>query len=129
MTGRFRLQLIGALLLAGVALSGCGTSAGAGGPPPTAPTGGAVISAEGIAFDRQQLEVPAGRPFKLLFENRDTAPHNIRIYDGSADQPLFVGEVFGGSGSRVYDVPAIPSGSHRFRCDVHPDMSGTLNAA
>jgi plastocyanin len=118
-----------AIFLAGVALAGCGPSAGASGPPPSAPAGGAGLRADGLAFDREHLDVPAGRPFKLLFENGDGAPHNVRIYDEGVDRPLFVGEVFGGPGSRVYEVPAIPSGSHRFRCDVHPEMSGTVTAA
>ncbi|HEY8633071.1 MAG TPA: cupredoxin domain-containing protein [Candidatus Limnocylindrales bacterium] len=117
----------GILLLAGTVLVACTASAGAGGPPPSAPTGGAVVTAQNIAFDRGQLAVPAGRPFQLLFENREGAPHNVRIYD-DVDQPLFVGEIFGGPGSRTYEVPAIPAGTHRFRCDVHPDMAGTVIA-
>jgi plastocyanin len=28
----------------------------------------------------------------------------------------------------VYEVPAIPAGTHRFRCDVHPEMAGTVTA-
>jgi len=117
----FGLLLVGGLLIA------C-TSAGAGGPPPSAPPGGAVVTADGIAFDRSTLSVPAGRPFPLLFENREGAPHNVRIYDEGVDQPLFVGEIFSGEASRTYDVPSIPAGSHRFRCDVHTEMSGALIA-
>ena len=113
------------ILLAGTVFVACTAAAGGGGPPPSSPTGGAVITAQNIAFDRGQLAVPAGRPFQLLFENREGAPHNVRIYD-DVDQPLFVGEIFGGPGSRTYEVPAIPAGTHRFRCDVHPDMAGTV---
>ena len=115
------------LLVASGVLIACTSATGAGGSPPPAPSGGAVITAQGIAFDRQQLEVPAGRPFQLLFENREGAPHNVTIY-GEAGPPLFVGEIFGGPGSRTYDVPAIPTGAYRFRCDVHPDMTGTVTA-
>jgi plastocyanin len=115
-------------LLAASVLVGCTASAGAGGPPPSAPPGGAVVTANGNAFDRAQLTVPAGRPFQLLFENREGAPHNVRIYDDGVDQPLFVGEIFGGPGSRTYDVPAIPTGAYRFRCDVHPEMAGAVTA-
>jgi plastocyanin len=115
------------LLLAASILAGCSSSGGAGGPPPSAPAGGAVITANGNAFDRAQLDVPAGRPFQLLFENREGAPHNVRIYD-NVDAPLYVGEIFGGPGSKTYDVPNIPAGSHQFRCDVHPDMKGTVTA-
>lgn len=115
------------LLLAAGLLAACSASAGAGGPPPSPPSGGAVVTAQGIAFDRSRLDVPAGRAFPLLFDNREGAPHNVRIYD-DVDQPLFVGEIFGGPGSRTYDVPAIPPGTHQFRCDVHPEMSGTVVA-
>jgi plastocyanin len=83
--------------------------------------------AEAVAFDRFQLAVPAGTAFPLLFENRDGAPHNVRIYDDDG-QPLFVGEIFGGPASRTYEVPALSAGTHRFRCDVHPQMSGTVIA-
>lgn len=116
------------ILLAGGMLLACTPSPGAGGPPPSAPPGGAVITAQAIAFDRSTLDVPAGRPFQLLFENREGAPHNVRIYDESVDRPLFVGEVFGGPASRTYDVASIPAGPHRFRCDVHPEMSGEMIA-
>ena len=120
------LRRAGLLLVAGI-LAACSASAGAVGPPPSPPSGGAVVTAQGVAFDRSQLDIPAGRAFPLLFENREGAPHNVRIYD-DVDQPLFVGEIFGGPGSRTYEVPAIPSGTHRFRCDVHPEMSGTVVA-
>jgi plastocyanin len=116
------------LLLVGSILMGCSPSSGSAAPPPSAPPGGAVVTAQGNRFDRTQLTVPAGRPFQLLFENREGAPHNIRIYDGNVDPALFVGEIFGGPGSRMYDVPAIPAGTHQFRCDVHPDMTGTVSA-
>jgi plastocyanin len=114
------------LVIAGI-LTAC-SPAGSAAPPPSAPTGGAVVTAQGNKFDRAELAIPAGRPFQLLFENREGAPHNVRIYDDGVDQPLFVGEIFGGPGARTYDVPAIPAGTHRFKCDVHPDMQGTVTA-
>ena len=114
------------LLLTSFMLAACTSATGAGGSPPPAPSGGAVITANGIAFDRQDLAVPAGRPFQLLFENRESAPHNVTIYDEAVDQPLFVGEIFGGPGSRTYDVPPIPAGTYHFRCDVHPGMAGSV---
>lgn len=124
-----RIRAAAIPLLVGIVLAACAPSAGTAGPPPSAPAGGAVITAQGIKFDRGQLAVPASRPFQLLFENREGAPHNVRIFDDGVDQPLFVGETFSGPGSRTYEVPAIPAGTHRFRCDVHPDMAGTVTAA
>jgi plastocyanin len=119
---------IGANILVTAGLLASCTAAGTGSPPPSAPAGGAAITAANTSFDRTSLEVPAGQPFKLLFENREGAPHNVRIYGENVDQALFVGEVFGGPGSRTYEVPAIPPGTYRFRCDVHPDMAGSVIA-
>lgn len=130
MIGSIRIRGIraAAVLIVGGVLAACSAAAGGGGPPPSAPPGGAVITAQNVAFDRQQLDVPAGRPFQLLFENREGAPHNVTIVGEEVDPPLFVGEIFGGPGSRTYDVPALAPGSYRFRCDVHPDMSGSVTA-
>jgi plastocyanin len=110
-------------------VAACTATAGSShAPPPSAPAGGAVIVAEGLAFDRTRLDVPAGVAFGLLFENRDGAPHNVTILDrGGAS--LFEGETFGGPGSRTYAVPAIPAGEYTFRCDVHREMAGTMVAA
>jgi plastocyanin len=116
------------LLLAGSLVAGCGGSGGSDASAALPPSGGVAMTARNTAFDRAQLSVPAGRPFQLLFENRESAPHNITIYDEGVEPPLFVGETFSGPGSRTYQVPAIPAGTHKFRCDVHPQMAGTVTA-
>ena len=126
MTTEHRL-VVAAIGLALVAF-GCGSGAAAGGPAPSAPPDGAVIVANNMSFDRAEVDVPADRPFQLLFENRDGAPHNVTVLGSAGGDPVFVGEVFSGSASRLYEVPAIAAGSYRFRCDVHPDMAGTMVA-
>jgi plastocyanin len=89
----------------------------------------ADIAAANLAFDRSELQVPAGVTVSLVFENRDTAPHNLAVYlDASASRAVFVGEIFGGPGSRQYTLPALAAGTYHFRCDVHPEMQGTLVA-
>lgn len=89
----------------------------------------ADISAADLAFDRAELEVPAGTAVGLVFENRESAPHNVAVYaDASADEALFVGAIFGGPASRQYELPVLQAGTYFFRCDVHPDMHGTLVA-
>ncbi|MCI0346865.1 MAG: cupredoxin domain-containing protein [Chloroflexi bacterium] len=113
-TGRLaRLEL---LVL--VVLAACG-SGSATRPPPTAPPGGTVIVATNNEFDRSEIDVTAGAPFALLFENRDAVPHNVAIVapDGA---PLYVGETFSGTASKTYAVPALTPGRYLFRCDVHP---------
>ena len=110
-------------------MTACSAAARRDGPPPSAPAGGAVIVARDLAFDQTRLEVPAGVAFALLFENRDGAPHNVAILDPPDDHAVFTGEIFGGPGSRTYTVPAIAAGTYKFRCDVHPEMTGTVVAA
>ena len=99
-----------------VAACGSGTLSG---PPPTAPPGGAAIVAAQIAFDRDEIDVPAGQAFDLLVENRDAIPHNVAIV-GTDGNPVYVGEVFTGPGSKTYAIPALAAGRYSFRCDVHP---------
>ena len=110
-----RLHVVMTLALAVAACSPVAMS----GPPPTAPPGGAAIVASAITFDRMELDVPAGQAFDLLLENRDAIPHNVAIV-GADGNPLYVGEIFSGPGSKTYAVAALAPGRYAFRCDVHP---------
>ena len=126
--GRNLCRAVGAMIVA-VMATGCSTASGVAGPPPSAPAGGAVIVARDLAFDRARLEVPAGVAFSLLFENWEGAPHNVAILDQGDGRVVFAGEIFGGPGARIYAVPSIAPGMYTFRCDVHPEMQGTVVAA
>ena len=84
-----------------------------------------TLTAQNIAFVETSLTAPAGRPFTVAFDNRDTAPHNLEIKDaGGATR--FMGEIVTGPAVTVYDVPALPAGQYPFICTVHPSMTGTL---
>lgn len=109
-------------------IAACSAPAAWTGPPPTAPPGGVLIVAQALAFDRTRLAVPAGVPFEFLVASYDAAPHNVTILDDGG-RPVFVGETFGGPGSRTYSVPPIAAGRYRFRCDVHTYMTGTVDAS
>ena len=87
-----------------------------------------TISAQGIAFDTDTLEVPANTPFQIVFTNNDAGiPHNVAIHEGSPTGPeIWQGEIFNGVETRTYDVPALPAGTYGFVCTVHPNMTGTL---
>jgi cytochrome c oxidase subunit 2 len=88
------------------------------------------ITASGIAFDTDTLEVPADTPFQIVFANNDAGiPHNVAIHEGSPTGPaVWTGEIFNGVEPRTYDVPALPAGAYGFVCTVHPNMTGTLTA-
>ena len=125
-------RLIATLALATVALAAAACSSTNAADPaapaasvdPNAP----AITANGLKFGQTDVVVPAGKAFQLSFTNQESAPHNVAIYtDASAATNLFRGEILS-SGSKVYDVPALAAGTYFFRCDVHPDMQGTITA-
>jgi cytochrome c oxidase subunit 2 len=111
-------------------------------PPPSAqpapsgqPAGGSQasgpvlqVSALNIAYEQSALEAPAGTPFQIDFDNKDTGvPHNVSIHkDSAGGQEVFKGEVFPGPARKTYDVPALDAGTYAFVCSVHPNMTGTL---
>jgi cytochrome c oxidase subunit 2 len=102
-----------------------------GGPvaslPPNAPT--LEVTAQGTAFDKNQLEAPAAQPFAIHFVNADVAPtpHDIDIRDSSGqtlqDQPI----IEGGQES-TYTYQPLEPGEYTFICSIHPipAMTGTL---
>ncbi|MDP9224287.1 MAG: cupredoxin domain-containing protein [Actinomycetota bacterium] len=92
---------------------------------------GPVISlaATELAFTTDHLSIAGGKKFTLVFDNRAAGvSHNVAIYD-STDRALFTGEIVPGPQRVTYRVPALPPGTYRFVCDVHPQqMTGTLVA-
>jgi plastocyanin len=114
------------MALAIVVLAAC--SSGRAGEPSVDPDA-VAIHADDLAFSTSSLSAPAGEPFQVAFDNRESAPHNVAIYrDDSATDQVFGSEPFSGPAVVTYDVPALPAGTYFFRCDVHPDMAGTLTA-
>jgi plastocyanin/uncharacterized membrane protein len=105
----------------------------AGGPcaQPEIPEAVWVCASSDQAFDRASLTGPAGTRFDLVFDNEDDGvQHNVAIYrDDSVEEPLFVGDLVEGPTTVTYDVPALDAGSYYFRCDLHPQMDGTLEVA
>ena len=119
---------LGLVVLAAVTVA---CSAGAAQPPassgpvdPNAP----VITAQGNAFSPTTVDVTADKAFSLTLDNKDSAPHNVAIYtDSSASSPISVGEIVSNT-KATQQVPALKPGSYFFRCDVHHEMTGTINA-
>jgi len=95
-----------------------------------APSGELVVidvEALNILFTQTTLTAPADQPFQINFANNDAGiPHNVEIKDGTG-AVLFLGEIFNGIETRVYDVPALAAGEYQFLCTVHPTtMLGIL---
>jgi plastocyanin len=91
--------------------------------------GGARIVAEGIAFDTNELMLPAGRQASLTLDNRDSAvQHNVAIYTEEGGEPIFQGELITGPAEQTYTFTIPEPGEYYFQCDVHPQMNGTVVA-
>ena len=100
----------------------------AGGEPPPAETGSITLVAANVAFDKDQLTLPADEEATVTLNNEDSAPHNLSIYeDDSAEADLFKGSEVGAGATLDYDIPALEKGEYFFRCDLHPtSMIGTV---
>lgn len=113
-----------------------------GGAPSASPTPSATceqadktdtvqVVAQGIAFtpDTSCIQVPAGTPFTIHFDNQDAATqHNIAIFPSADDLTtvLFQGDLVTGPAQADYSVDALDKGDYFFHCDVHPTMTGQV---
>jgi plastocyanin len=105
--------------------SGAPASGALGSPPADGQAADVTVEAKGIAFVQATWTGPAGRPFKLAFDNEDAGvPHNVAIKDSTGAE-VFKGDIFSGVETRLYDVPALAAGQYTFVCSVHSNMSGT----
>jgi plastocyanin len=93
--------------------------------------GGLTVGAKSLAFNTNEIDLPAGQATTLTFDNQDAGIlHNIAIYtDSSATTNLFRGAQFPGVASQPYAIPALDPGTYYFRCDVHNTMNGTVIVA
>ncbi len=90
--------------------------------------GNVAVVAEGLAFSTKEIDLTAGQPSKIAFENKDVGTmHNIAIFDDSSRSVTeFEGEKITGAASITYDVPALKEGTYYFECEVHPVMNGSV---
>ena len=117
-----------AMLAGGVALAVVGGSeeeAGGGEKPVV------TLAAANIAFEPTSLTVPAGEAFTLRFHNEDAnTQHNVQIFDDPkfAGTPLFSGALVTGVRQTDYEVDPLEAGAYFFHCEVHPTMTGKMQA-
>src|SRR5262245_33131415 len=124
------VALAAAIALTTIALAGCGNAQGLAEPPASFDPASPHLAADDITFDRRELDVPANRPFILVFENRASPTHNVSIYtDETRQHRLFEGLPVSGPATRWYPVPALAPGTYTFVCDLHQSMVGTLVAS
>lgn len=133
--------LVGAIVLdlgwlpprsAGGGDGGPAGSPGASGAPSGSPSGGpaadVTIVAEQVKFTTGPVSVPAGKPFKIAFDNRDEGiPHDVDIHDAGG-ATVFDSKDFPGPEVRILDVPALDAGTYRYVCSIHASMTDELTA-
>jgi plastocyanin len=113
--------------------TGVATPASSSSAPPSnctsAQNGKLTVSAEGIAFDTNCIEIAANETATIHFDNKDAGtPHNIAVYPSDQDltTPLFRGDVITGPSTADYQVGPLDAGDYFFHCDIHPTMTGTF---
>lgn len=92
--------------------------------------GGIEIAAKDIAFDHTEIVLAANQDAVINFRNREALPHNVAIYDTeAAAREFFRGDIVVGPITTEYRFKSPAAGTYFFRCDVHPNMKGTVKVA
>jgi plastocyanin len=118
-----------ALIILALILTACSSGSSGSTTQPSSDADALTIAAKDMKFSAKSLTAPADEPFQIVFDNQESAPHNVAIYqDAAATDEVFVPEPFSGPAAVTYDVPALAAGTYLFRCDVHPQMAGQLTA-
>jgi plastocyanin len=122
--------LVRALVLAAFFFGIGGVAAYAAGQRHIESHGGAepeTVVAKDIKFDQTHLEWEAGAPVAIDFKNEDTVPHNIHFAtDDTYTTTIYKKDPLPGPIEDPYRFEAPRAGDYVYRCDVHPNMVGTV---
>jgi mono/diheme cytochrome c family protein/plastocyanin len=112
--------------------SGSGGGGGTPAPQETLGPDATVLDlvAVNIAFDPLNLTAPAGKAFGINFDMKDAGVggHDADILD-STGKKIVDNAVIMEPGTQEYVIPALPAGTYKYQCSVHPsvpNMNGTL---
>ena len=100
-------------------------------PAETPPPGGTTLqvsASTAVSFEQNRLEAPASTAFVIHFENRQVGvPHNVWIKDAQGEV-IFEGrpDVTGPLAADYVVSDGLPAGTYTFYCQIHPNMTGTL---
>jgi plastocyanin len=86
------------------------------------------IAAENTAFSTDSMDLPAATEVTVVFENKESVPHNWSMYQSKGGDPIVEGEILNTPGSEEVSFTTPEAGTYYFQCDVHPDqMNGSVN--
>ena len=112
-------------LVVAAGLAACGDDDGEASNEPIPDDPDAVVVAQDMAFDADEVHIPAGHPATIVIDNRDDGVnHNIHI-EGAPEPdrtPLEPGR------SRQAITVDLQPGEYTFVCDLHPNMEGKIIA-
>jgi plastocyanin len=88
------------------------------------------VTAASLAFDVEELTVPADQAFTVTLQNDDAAVHNFSVYEGDSAEGALILEGQDAAANETVEesVEPLEKGSYYFQCDYHPSMNGTLTA-
>ena len=103
-------------------LTGKAIAQKAGNTPAETRTVTVDLVAQGNAFDKQIITVPAGARVVISFINQDRIPHNVSVYESrQARKVIYYGRIINGTQTVQYEFTAPEQpGTYFFRCDLHP---------
>jgi plastocyanin len=100
---------------------------GSAGGGTVAVSGGIVeLSADNLEFDASVIEAPAGEPFTIVFTNLETEPHNVAIFVSEGGESIVASDPIGEDETQELEVEGLAAGTYYFRCDIHPEMEGSI---
>lgn len=118
--------VIGLLLAACSGGEAEGTCPGSGATA-TVADGDVALCSDDLEFDASTIEAPDGGDFTITYTNVESQPHNVAIYTEDGGEEIVIGEIITGPDvTTQVVVPALDPGTYYFRCDVHPEMEGTI---
>jgi len=89
-------------------------------PPAPAPSTSTYnVNIQNFAFAPLSITVKKGD--KIIFLNRDTAPHTV-----TADTKAFDSGTMGQNKSWTLDTSRLSAGTYTYHCTIHPMMQGTV---
>jgi len=132
-----RAGLLTLAIAATLALAACSSSdasepadSGNGGGGTLAVANGAIaVTADDMAFDASVIQATAGEDFTLTLVNDDSAPHNWALYTEEGGDTIVTGDVAEPGETVTVDVSGLDEGTYFFKCDIHPEMNGSVEVS